>query len=44
MKWCSLYDCWCDEVEDIIDEEDIVCDFGCNGCQYCESVEKERGF
>ena len=36
MKWCNLYNCWCDEVEDIIDE--LGCDGDCKNCEESESL------
>ncbi len=37
MKWCGAYNCWCDEVRDIIDEPD--CDLDCKGCDEMECVQ-----
>ena len=36
MKWCDYYNCWCDEVEDIIDDAD--CYFSCESCDNCQEV------
>jgi len=41
MKWCNYYNCWCNEVEDII-EEGIECDLECNDCEECEDIKPQR--
>ena len=37
MKFCNLYGCWCDEIEDIIDGI-VACDCNCKGCEDCEDI------
>lgn len=36
-KWCNYFNCWCNDVEEIIPEEGIECDLDCN---YCEKMEQ----
>lgn len=39
MKWCNLYNCWCDDVKDVIDETYVeVCDYDCKSCDECEEI------
>lgn len=43
MKWCEAYQCWCDDLDDILDPEDqIYCMvMSCDDCE--NSIElKER--
>ena len=32
MKWCELYQCWCDEVDEVIDDPGYHCDLDCDNC------------
>lgn len=41
MKWCSLFNMWCDDVEEIIDVED-TCDLDCRDCEHKEDVSSSR--
>lgn len=34
-KWCSLWSCWCDEAEEIVEDCDIN-DFDCDNCDFME--------
>jgi hypothetical protein len=34
MKWCNYFNCWCDNVEEII-EDSTYCDFD---CEYCDEM------
>jgi hypothetical protein len=36
-KWCNLYNCFCDEAEEIA-EESLYCDFDCNECEYQDDL------
>ena len=36
MKWCGCYNCWCDEIEDIIEIPE--CDLECGCCDDCEDI------
>jgi hypothetical protein len=38
MAWCSRYNCWCDEAEDIMDGLEF-CDYICADCEYAEEDE-----
>ena len=40
MKWCKLYNCFCDEVVNIIDKKGIECDLDCDidNCDFVEEV------
>ena len=41
--WCSLYECWADDVDSIIDtetlEESDECCGGCGECFFAEELE-----
>ncbi|BDB03756.1 hypothetical protein [Clostridium botulinum] len=34
-KWCSLFNMWCVDVEELIDVEG-TCDLECNGCEHID--------
>lgn len=34
-KWCSFWNCWCDEAGEIV-EECYINDFDCNNCDFME--------
>jgi len=38
MKWCNIYNCWCSDVEEVIDVEDAECDLDCKNCEECEEI------
>lgn len=37
--WCGLFNCFTDDVEDIIGDCDI-CDHDCQDCEYEEDIEE----
>ena len=37
-KWCNHFDCWCNDVCEIIPEEGIDCDGDCRHCEEMEDV------
>ena len=37
-KWCKYFGCWCNEVEEVIEEEMIDCDIDCNNCDMMEII------
>lgn len=41
-KWCNQYNCFCSDLESILDEEDIDCDQDCNSCEYMEKIEQSH--
>ncbi|WP_299995923.1 hypothetical protein [uncultured Clostridium sp.] len=50
-KWCSLYGCWCNDVEEIIPTEQLIkdgCDpdprRNCGDCSYIEEVNPRELF
>ena len=41
MKWCNKYNCWCSDVEDIIDDPD--CELECDDeCDFLERINDKR--
>lgn len=38
-KWCNYYNCWCNDVEEVIPEEGIVCELDCSSCSDMEKIE-----
>lgn len=44
MKWCNMFQCWCDDLEDIVEEETIfeTCGMDCSDCDFCEEEEEEE--
>lgn len=38
-NWCNYYNCWCDDVEEIIPEEGIECELDCKHCKNVEKIE-----
>ncbi len=38
-KWCNLYNCWCSDVDSILDDNEIECDQDCNNCENLEKIE-----
>lgn len=37
-RWCNLCNCWCDDVEEVTDEE-LGCDYDCSDCKECQVIE-----
>ena len=37
MKWCNVAQCWCNDVEDVTDEQ-LGCDYDCNNCEEYEEI------
>lgn len=38
-NWCSQYNCWCSDVEEIIEDlSEINCDCNCHSCPDCEEI------
>ena len=40
-RWCNYYNCFCNDVEEIIPEEGIECDLACGICDEMENITKE---
>ena len=40
-RWCNLYNCFCNDVEEVIPEEGIECDLDCRCCENMENIIKE---
>lgn len=38
-KWCNYYNCWCDDIEEVIPEEGIECELDCRHCENMEKIE-----
>lgn len=39
IEWCNLFNYWCDEVKDVIEETSApICDFECRGCKECVEI------
>lgn len=38
-KWCNYYNCWCNDVEEVIPEEGIDCELDCEHCKNLEKIE-----
>ena len=38
-KWCNYFNCWCNDVEDVIPEEGIECELDCRYCEEMEIIE-----
>lgn len=39
FNWCNLFDCWCDDVKEVIDNTYIeICDFDCAICEEREGI------
>lgn len=41
MYWCNYFNCFCNDVEEIIPEEGIECDLDCRNCEMKENIERE---
>ena len=37
-NWCGYYNCWCSDVEGIIEYEDIECELDCKDCDEREVI------
>jgi len=38
VKWCNYYQCWCSDIDDVVDEIDRECDGECELCGDYEEV------
>ncbi|HJJ11267.1 MAG TPA: hypothetical protein OIM49_05950 [Clostridiaceae bacterium] len=41
-KWCNYFNCWCNDVEEVIPEEGINCNLECRNCENMEEIKPER--
>ena len=40
-KWCNYYNCFCNDVQEVIPEEGIECDLNCRKCDNMEIITRE---
>jgi hypothetical protein len=40
MKWCELFQCWCNDVDEVVDEEAMqyCTGFSCDDCENAVDV------
>lgn len=39
-NWCNYYNCWCNDLEMVVDETE--CDEDCSECEYFEEIKNYR--
>lgn len=41
-KWCNQFNCWIDEIEEIIEDVGCMCNVDCEDCECCEDIKPQH--